>query len=68
MLGGAGDNLAADFMDLDPKDICVVLSISPHSTRATELASHAHEQGTTVITLTDDAMSPVVVFAAHYFF
>ncbi len=68
VLGRAGESLASDIADLKPGDACIVLSISPYSTRAIETAEHVAKCGIPVIAVTDNALSPLAALADFSFF
>lgn len=68
VLGRMGETLGFELANLGPEDACVVVSMSPYSARAVDMAQHVADCGVPVIALTDNALSPLSAMANHRFY
>ncbi len=68
IVGRSGESVPATLARLGQDDIAIVMSLRPYSIRSVELSKHIRAQGTRVIALTDNVLSPIATMADHSFF
>lgn len=65
LLDGAGGTLDEQAEILGPKDVLVAIGQAPYARPTVRVAQDAAQRGVTLIALTDDALSPLALQAAH---
>lgn len=65
VLSQKGKPLAAAFEDISQRDVLLVVAMAPHAAESIRIAELAHEQGITIVGISDSLHSPLLQFSDY---